>query len=158
MFPRFIGTLPEGGGKEGYSASLVLLNLSGGALFDSQVDLLVYNDNEQAWSTMHVYHCWEFIPLADIEKLFNNSWLLGSNHDPDEELGILGHDHVETGWFEVDGNSAWSPVKIINDPAFMCFMVEFYGNRVVFSKPFDNGDKQNNATLWSLSALGDNED
>jgi hypothetical protein len=156
IFPRFIGLFQNG--QNQYQASLLLLNLSGGAWFQSSIDVLIYNDNEQIWSTTHTFSCWELVPLQNISAVFYNDFLLSTSHDPDEELNLLGNPHIETGWFKANGDYAWNVIKTIEDPALMCFLFEWYNNHLIVSPPFDNGAKQDNATLWPLSPLGDNED
>ena len=90
--------------------------------------------------------------------MFLNDYLLGTNHDPGEQLNILGNPNVETGWFKAEGSYAWNVFKSIEDPALMCLMFEWYNDRIQITPPFDNGKKRNNATIWPIDPSGDNED
>jgi len=47
IIPRFLGSFDEGTNSQ-HKTELLLLNLTGGMRFESQVEFLVYNDNEQA--------------------------------------------------------------------------------------------------------------
>ena len=156
MFPRFSGGFDLPGGA--FRSELLVLNLTGGAMFESSIQFLVYNDNEQVWSTSMDFKCWTLRPLEKISKVFSNAFLLSSSHDPEEELNMLGNPHVETGWFRMNGDVAWNFTKQIDDPAFVAVLLEWYNNRVVSAVPFDDGKTQANATLWPLNPLGDNED
>jgi hypothetical protein len=156
MFPRFIGRFDVP--NPGHVSALLFINLTGGALFQSSTKFLIFNDNEQIWSSTHTFTCWERVALEDISGAFKNEFLLSSNHDPKESLNILGKPDVETGWFKVDGDAAWTGAKSIDEPALLCVLFEWYNNRLLVQPAFDNGVKQNNATLWPTSPMGDNED
>jgi hypothetical protein len=156
MYARFIGTYTNA--VDAMKTDLLLVNLTGGAFFQSSLKFLVFNDNEQAWSTSYDFWCWEVVPLDAFGELFTNEWLLNSNHDTDESLELFGNPEMETGWFRMDGDFAWSQAKSIDDPAFVSLLLEWYNGRLLASPPFDNGKQQDNATLWSVSVHGDNED
>lgn len=157
LFPRFLGRFASPG-KGGYRAELLLLNLTGGAQFDCSARFLLFNDNEQIWSTFFSFKCWDIVPLEDISNIFTNDFLKNTGHDPSEELSLFGGDDVETGWFRIDGDVAWNYDKAIDDPVLVCLLLEWNDDRLVAASPFGTGEKQNNATLWPQGPLGDNED
>ncbi|MHC4946243.1 MAG: hypothetical protein ACYTG7_24790 [Planctomycetota bacterium] len=156
MYARFIGTYTNA--VDAFKTDLLLVNLTGGIFFQSTLKFLIFNDNEQAWSAFYDFWCWEVVPLDAFGEVFTNEWLLNSNHDPDECLDLFGNPEMETGWFKMDGAFAWSPSKSVEDPAFVSLLLEWYNGRLLVTPPFDNGKQQDNATLWSVSVHGDNED
>ena len=48
------------------------------------VDFLVYNDNEEVFSTQVDFVCWEDFDLLDISGLFGETFLETTNHNPNE--------------------------------------------------------------------------
>jgi hypothetical protein len=149
LIPRFLGQQgPNGNGQElgqnvGYSSQLVLVALTGGPSFTTTIDFLIYNDNEEEFSSEHTFHCWDKIDLLDISNVFRNDFLQSStNHDPNE---ILGATEMEAGWFRIDGALAQSSSTTIQDPAVYAVLVEKIGGYCVADLPFevcsqDNGD------------------
>lgn len=116
LIPRFIGQTEE------RQSELILINLTGGKQFTTTLDFLVYNDNEEVFSSQHTFFCWERTPLQSITNLFLNNYLKnGTNHDPEE---ILGDPTVESGWIRIDGGTANSTSTSIEDPAFYAILVE----------------------------------
>jgi len=133
--PRFFGqSLAEGPRGNVYDV-LVLVSLTGGARFQTTLDFLVYNDNEEVFSTEHNFECWDRVPLWAISGVFDSSFLRDyTNHDMGE---MLGAPTVETGWMRIDGALASSTLTSIADPAFLAVLVEYTGSRGGADLPFE---------------------
>ena len=158
LIPRFLGQDDELGNNESSSSRslrswLVLVNLTGGAAFTTTIDFLIYNDNEEVFSSEHTFECWTKEYLLDISGIFGNQFLkLGTNENP---LEILGAPYLESGWFKMDGAVAQSTSVAIEDPAFYGVLVEKIGNYAVADLPFELCH-QTNGDLLPRSILGDN--
>ncbi|MFT7542845.1 MAG: hypothetical protein ACI9K5_003827 [Gammaproteobacteria bacterium] len=123
LIPRFIGQSDIATSAEagiGFRSEMILLSLSGGSRFDTTLDFLIYNDNEQAFSAEHTFHCWEKTPLLEISQAFGQSFLAGTAQDPSE---LFGANAVETGWIKIDGAVANSTTTSIADPAFLAVLI-----------------------------------
>jgi len=115
QIPRFFGQLP------GRKSELLLVALSGGARFDTTLDFLVYNDNEEVFSAEYTFTCWDLVPLIEVSALFSNEFLLnGTNHDLGEGLPS----DTEAGWMRINGGVANSTTMSIADPAFYAVQIE----------------------------------
>jgi hypothetical protein len=146
LVPRFLG---QGGP---YASQLVLINLTGGKQFTALLDFLVYNDNEEVFSRNFQFRCWTKTSLTDISSLFTQSFLSTfTNNDPAEMIGMP---QIETGWFEIEGNVAYSTNTSILDPAFLAFLVERTGPLSGAELAFEMG-KQANGDLLPLGLTGD---
>lgn len=168
LIPRFLGQTyspnkqhPSGVGRgggggpgpRGVHSELILLNLSGGTAFTTTIDFLIYNDNEEVFSSEYTFDCWAKPYLLDISGLFANEFLKTStNHDPEE---ILGANYLESGWFKMNGAIAQSTQRVITDPAFYAVLVERIGPYAAADLPFELCS-QNNGDLLPRSLLGDN--
>jgi len=154
LVPRFVGQ--EGGANHGKdlsasnSASLVLINLSGGAAFDAIVDFLVYNDNEEVFSAQYQFRCVKKVSLSSISGVFDNDFLLTTNHNLLEAV-----DGSETGWMRLNGNVAFSSAAQILDPALLAVLIERIDGATCGVLPFGIG-VQDNGDLLPLGVLGDN--
>jgi hypothetical protein len=130
LIPRFLGQ------GNIYNSELILVGMTG-SKFDVTVDFLIYNDNEEEFSSEYTFYCWERVHLLDISGIFSNDFLQNfTDDDPDE---ILGAPHVEAGWFRFWGSSASSSVTTIPDPAVYGVLVERIGTRGVADLPFETG-------------------
>lgn len=119
LIPRFLGQ------SQDRQSHLILIALSGGKKFTTTLDFLIYNDNEEVFSSQHTFFCWERTPLLDVTNLFANSYLASAtNDDPDE---VLGDPSVESGWIWINGAVASSTSTDIEDPAFYAVLVESIG-------------------------------
>ena len=145
LFPRFIAQ------GNGVTSRLVLLNLTGGSLFDATVDILLYNDNEVVFSRQYTFRCWTQVLLDQISPAFSQATLALTDNDPDELLGAPG---METGWFRVDGSVANSTAASFRDPAIVGFLVESVRGFTVADLPFERGC-QTNGDLYAVTILGD---
>jgi hypothetical protein len=136
---------PPGAGGVGpglFNSRLILIALSGGTSFDTTLNFLIYNDNEEEYSDAYTFRCWDSPLLREISGAFLESYLDGTNNAPNEILGANNH---ESGWFRIDGNIAQSTATAILDPAFYAVLVERVGQYAVADLPFelctqDNGD------------------
>jgi hypothetical protein len=149
-FPRFLGQ----GGPLIASDNLILINLTGGAQFTAVVDLLVYNDNEEVFSAQYAFQCWAKVDLGDISNLFYNDFLLTTNHASGEVFGPPPGTFNETGWFRVNGNTAYSTAVQFADPAILAAQIETIG--LIFggaTLPFTEGT-QSNGSLLSHNLFG----
>ena len=141
--PRFLGQTID------LVSELVLVNLTGGAAFDATLDLLIYNDNEEAFSAQRTFRCWEKERLVVISNAFENGFLQSTAHAPGEQVGAH-----EYGWFKIDGNVAYSSAVSLPDPAFLAVLVERVGPHAACDLPFEVGE-QPNGDLYPLAVLGD---
>jgi hypothetical protein len=155
LFPRFFGqseAIPGVGPVPGYTSDLVLLNLSGGKDFDTVVDILLYNDNEEVFSAQTGFVCWVKRPLLDINSAFSQQFLASTNDNPNEVLGAPG---IETGWFRLDGRIASSSAAVVQDPSILALLVERLPlGRAACDLPFESG-AQTNGDLLLVGLLGD---
>jgi hypothetical protein len=138
--PRFFGQL-DPAASEG--ADLILIGLTG-TKFQTTADFLIYNDNEEVFSSQHTFDCWDRVRLLAISGAFSNEFLLNAtNQDPGEVLGFPAR---ETGWFLIDGGVASSTTTSISDPALLAVMVE--QSRIsAASLPFTLGEQANGQIL-----------
>ena len=113
LVPRFIAD-----NAPNSSPQLILIGLTGKS-FQTIINFLIYNDNEEVFSAQRSFDCWERVNLRDINGAFTNSFLLTTNHAINESTFGL-----ETGWFRMDGATAFSTAASISDPAFMAVRLE----------------------------------
>ncbi len=150
LIPRFMGQgqannqVGEDDGPQDLVASqLLLVALSGGPAFTTTVDFLIYNDNEEQFSSEYSFNCWEKTDLLDISNIFRNDFLQASTNNAPGE--VLGAPSMEAGWFRIDGALAQSSTTSIQDPAIYAVLIEMVGGYAVADLPFelcsqDNGD------------------
>ncbi len=118
LIPRFMG---QGGG---FHSELILIGLTGRA-FSTTIDFLVYNDNEEVFSTEYTFRCWERTPLLSISGIFSNAFLKTTNHARNEIFdGSPDESPWESGWIRLDGGVAVSDLVSISDPAFLAVLIE----------------------------------
>jgi len=111
----FIGAL---GGQ------LALISLTGGEYL-TNVDFVIYNDDEFQLSAQYSFSCWTKTRLADISGFFTDAGLLTTVHD-DRELDINcdGIGDIETGWAIVRPTTALSITSDnITNPAVLGALV-----------------------------------
>jgi hypothetical protein len=145
LIPRFLAT------GFGFDSELILLGLSGGAAFETIVNFLVYNDNEEVFSAQRQFRCWERVKLATISGVFSNQFLKGTNHALNE---IVGASQREAGWMRLDGLAAFSSAEQISDPAIYAVLVEKVNIFGAADLPFENG-LQANGDLFPVGIFGD---
>jgi hypothetical protein len=148
--PRFFGQVPQA-----ITSELVFVNLTGGKSFDAILDFLIYNDNEEVFSAQHQFRCWDRSYLSEINGAFDNAFLLSTGHALGETSGLLaGGIPVETGWFRMDGNVAFSTQASFPDPAFLALFIERPTIFATAKLPFSTGE-QSNGDLLPVSIFGD---
>ena len=146
LIPRFFGEVA--GVRE---ATLVLIGLTGGVQFETTIDFMLYNDNEQGFSGSHTFECWERIPLIDFSASSSNSFLAATGNDPEE---IWGAPEIESGWIRIDGYVASSSSTDIYDPAVYAVLIDNFGpGKMASDLPWSMGC-QNNAALLPSSLDG----
>jgi hypothetical protein len=153
LVPRFIGqtsgAAPAGGF---FNGSLILIDLNSGADFNTSVDFLTYNDNEEVFSGEYSFSCWANPRLLDISGVFGDSFLKNStSHDENESVGGR-----ETGWFRFEGALANSSAATIADPAIYGVYVERVGGYTAADLPFEAGAREGHVLPRSI--FGDNSD
>ncbi len=146
LIPRFLGQdpPPAKGQVAGFRSQLILIALTGGRQFDTQVCFLFWNDNEEQFSAQHTFSCWEKPYLDEITFAFRNTYLKTTDHDLDE---IIGADHRESGWICLQGCLATSAQESIMDPSIYAVLVERVGSFGVADLPFECGIRMNGALL-----------
>ena len=149
LIPRFFGQYEPGPlPKDSFLAfvsELILINLSGGTQFVTTVDFLVYNDNEEVFSSEYTFDCWEKTTLLSISGVFGNEFLKNfTNHAPNE---VLGAPFLESGWMRIDGAVAQSPTTSIQDPAFYAVLIEYAGPTSAADLPFELCTQSNGKLL-----------
>ncbi len=139
LIPRFLGQ------GNAYNSDLILIALTGGTGFQTTVDFLIFNDNEEIFSSEHTFHCWDRVPLLDISGIFANEFLAEWTNDDEDEL--YGAKHIETGWIRMVGAFATSTATTIHDPSVYGVLVEKIGYRGAADLPFERGRRTNGALL-----------
>jgi hypothetical protein len=152
--PRFLGQQPPVPGAGGHvsESELILIGLTGGKEFDVTLDFLIYNDNEEVFSSEVTFRCWERKRLLDISGIFSNDFLANwTNHNPNE---VFGAPAIESGWFRMDGAVANSVATSIPDPAFYAVLIERIGQYAAADLPFEYCTQPNGGLVFS-GLLGD---
>ena len=149
IIPRFLGQ-----NEKSMKSRLIFVALTGGSQFDTTVDFLIYNDNEEVFSSEYTFYCWKRVKLTDISGIFSNSFLkMNTNHAMNE---IWGWNMQESGWMQIDGAVASSSTTSIMDPAFVAVLDEGFMDRRGRDLPFGRGT-QDNGTLLPRSNDGDQD-
>jgi len=149
--PSFVGQTPQVPPFISRN-ELVMINLTGGSAFTAVVDFRIYNDNEEAFSAQTSFSCWTRRQLLDISGVFSQGFLFFTNHNPLESwpqaVGAPLPD-LETGWYTIDGNVAFSSADSEQDPALLAVQIErnYFGYNA--SLPWATGT-QTNGTLLLL--------
>lgn len=119
--PRFFGQAAEPLPRGTAASEMVLLNVLGGPSTTTNTAWLVWNDNEESFSTERSFSCWTRVPLLSISGVFGATFLANSNDNPNE---IEGAPAMEAGWFQVRGTTAVGPGGTQNSPQIFGFLVE----------------------------------
>jgi len=147
LIPRFFGQ------RNGMIESdLIFIGLTGGAAFETTVDFLIYNDNEEVFSSEYTFYCWDRVQLLRISGIFDNEFL--HNYTNDDMNELMGASNYETGWFRMDGALANSSATTLASPAIYAVLVEKIGNRGAADLPFENG-LQDNGLILARGVFGD---
>lgn len=145
LVPRFLGQSAD------VQSKLILLGLSGGRLFQTQVAIQGFNDDEVTFSASHLFRCWDDPPLTTISAAFLQTSMIAAGDDPNE---IVGMSNRESGWFYVDGDVAFSTQETIHDPAIYAVLVERGVGRAAADLPFELCG-QANGDLFPVHIFGD---
>ena len=146
LVPRFLAT---GGALR---SELIFLGLSGGAAFQTVAQLEIYNDNEEMLSGQWQFQCWSRVPLDVVSGFFTNTFLKTTNHAANEPLGATAR---ESGWIKIYGDTAFSSVEQIDEPAIYAVLVERVSRGAgAADLPFECGHRYN-GSLWPNGPLGD---
>lgn len=145
LIPRFLGQSVTTQG------SLIFVALSGGLQFNTTIDLQIFNDNEDPFSSQYTFHCWAKARLLTISNMFSNSMLRASEDAPGE---VLGDPNTESGWIRLDGRIANSTTTLIQDPAFLAVLIENRGSFSTADLPFEQCT-QTNGDLLPIALNGD---
>lgn len=148
--PRFLG---QGGS---FASELILVGLAGGRAFDTIVNFLIYNDNEEVFSAQHLFRCWDRVSLGTINGAFNQSFLVNTNQNQQE---IIGANTRESGWFRVFGATAFSTAEQIVDPAIYAVLIEIIGTHGAADLPFESPaiNEPRNGSLFPTGPFGDGD-
>ena len=148
LVPRFLGT----DSSRGTSGQLILLALSGGPRFSTTTNLLVYNDDEDQFSSQYTFDCWDKVRTTEISMIFENQWLdYFSGQNPQRSLG-----NIEYGWFKFFGSIANSNAHSILDPAVHGVYIERIGSTAAADLPFERCTQSGH--LLPFAVNGDNEE
>lgn len=148
QIPRFLGQTAT------IQSDVVFVGLTGGRQFDTLIDLLYYNDNEEIFSAQFSFRCWAKVPLLEVNAGFANDYLHDvTNDSPVEIFGLPGQ---ESGWILLDGAFASSTTTSYLDPAFVAVLSERsgVGARHGAELPYFDG-KQPNGALLPVTPAGD---
>ncbi|MEZ5977908.1 MAG: hypothetical protein R3F34_06800 [Planctomycetota bacterium] len=104
----------------GLGDSIALLSFTGGEYL-TNVDFVIYNDDEIQLSTQFSFSCWAHVPLATISGYFTAQGLATTVDDPTElDLDCDGVQELDTGWAIVRPQSAISVTSpTIMNPAVL---------------------------------------
>jgi hypothetical protein len=116
------------------------------------INFWVYNDNEEAFSAQYTFHCWQRVPLKDINGVFTQGFLRSTGHAANE---IVGANKVESGWMRIYGGTAWSTAESIADPAIYAVLVEKISSVGAADLPFESTVLQANGDLLPRGVFGD---
>jgi hypothetical protein len=156
FFPRFFG-------QDNYMffSRVILISLTGGQFFQQQANVLVYNDNEQAFSSTVLFPCWALLNLTEVSGATSEINLLSSNHDPLEvwDGNPLPTGHKKSGWIKFMGDWAWNATTtfVIDNPSMYAVLLESVGGHAAADLPWQVEDAGtfDNAVLWSTNPWGD---
>jgi hypothetical protein len=140
--PRFLGQDPAGPTSV-FRSDLILVGLTG-SQFDTVLNFLIYNDNEEEFSAQYQFRCWANPLLVDISGVFLESFLDSTNNNPIEIIGQANH---EAGWFQIDGAIAFTTAATVDDPAFYAVLVERTAGYAAAALPFEMCSQANGGLL-----------
>ncbi len=159
LVPRFIGQTSHGlpGDAEmslggGFHGQLILIDLNSGDDFETTVDFLSYNDNEEVFSGEYTFTCWAKPYLLDISGVYADFFLHEFTDQNDNE-SVAGR---EAGWFKFQGHVANSTAATIADPGIYGVYVEKVGGYAAADLPFELGSRDGHVLPRSI--FGDNSE
>ena len=144
--PRFIGQDSRN------RSEVVFIALSGGSQFTTTAAIMLYNDNEEAFSANHTFKCWDRTSLTQVSAGFKNSFLKdATNHNYYESLG-----DSEYGWYKVRGQVANSGIYSIQNPSVYVVHIAKRDGQSGADLPFEGCGQAGH--LIPHSVTGDNEE
>jgi hypothetical protein len=148
FFPRFFGQPDLGANGHPFRSWLIFVNLTGGKFFSVTTKFLIFNDNEKPYSKTKQFPCWYRSYLNEVSGVFENSFLVDTDHDEDEPVGF--EDLIETGWFYMYGEQAYYDTLTIDNPSIYAVLVEAIGKEFGSADlPWSIEDPDyDNASLW----------
>jgi hypothetical protein len=140
LIPRFLGQ--DAGAGAVFRSTLVLINLSGGSLFDAIANFSIFDDSENMFSLQHTFRCWDEVRLIDLGgpaggAVFLQSVLASTSTSTNEIFGAPGPDPRKAGWFTIDGGVAFSTQDATFDPVLYAVLFERVGVFEVCDLPFE---------------------
>lgn len=152
-FPRYFAQFPGI-----LQSELVLINLTGGGQFIAQADILLYDNNENQFSSAISWFCWTRVPLSTtgnptgISAFFDEAFLINTSNNVEaaQAFGVV------SGWFTVDGSTANSTQTQLNDPAVLGVLLDSFVGAAPRTAVLPYGEGINrNGRLLSHSLFGD---
>lgn len=120
--PRFFGQYPDPAPRGMPVSDLILLQPLVGTGVTTTTAFLIWNDNEEVFSGQYSFSCWTRARLLSISGVFAQSFLVQSNNNPAEVIGMPA---LESGWFQVRGATAVGPSgQTTQNPPVFGVMVE----------------------------------
>ncbi|MEQ8768331.1 MAG: hypothetical protein RL885_30790 [Planctomycetota bacterium] len=107
--------------------TLLLVSLAGSSDYETRLDLLPYNNNEDEFSADYRFRCWSAVRLLDIDGFFHDTFLKNLPTWDSRNTGLS----WTSGWIEIDGDEAVDIVgnePKINDPPFVGAVVQAFGS------------------------------
>jgi len=154
LVPRFIGqsSMDPDLVPGPFHGELILVDLNSGSDFDTTVDFLTYNDNEEVFSAEYTFSCWDNPRLLDISGVYSDYFLKNATgHDENES--IAGR---EAGWFRFQGALANSTAATIADPAIYGVYIERVAGYAAADLPFEIGSRDGH--ILPRTIFGDNSE
>ncbi|MEQ8768332.1 MAG: hypothetical protein RL885_30795 [Planctomycetota bacterium] len=121
----FLGNT-DGDGAD-LTTTLIFVALVGSSDYETRLDLLPYNNNEDEFSASWNFRCWDAVSLLTIDGFFLDSFLKGLPTYDNRDIGIP----WTSGWIEIDGDEAVDVVgnePKVEDPPFVGAVVQALGS------------------------------
>jgi len=124
--PRFFGQAGDPLPPDAFASDLVLFQPLAGSGVTTTAGFLVFNDNEQIFSTETVFTCWKRQRLLSISGVFGRNFLKSTAHAAGEVAGQTG---LESGWIEIRGQNATGPAGTSNGaPPILGLLIDLRPN------------------------------
>jgi len=151
-FPRFMGQDAE------LFSRVIMINLTGGRWFESSAQVIIYNDNEVAFSDSWIFDCYKFASLQALTPITSKSYLLSTNHTTYEPWPLS--NIFETDTMKITGVSATNQQGTVVIPNASVYIVLVEGsslfgyNAADLPMQLEDPNIYNNAMLWSTNPDG----
>jgi hypothetical protein len=120
--PRFFGQFTPPVSNGFFFSDLILLQPLVNAGVTTHTGFLIYNDNEEGFSADYSFQCWTRVPVLSISGAFADSFLRATNQNRNE---VEGATFLESGWFDIKGNSATSNQGTTQNPPVLGVLVDY---------------------------------